>query len=104
MRFSLSALKPIQVTFFTKPSCGLCEAAKANLSKAWDRAPTKFDYQEVDISKPENKKWYDVYAFDIPVVHFDGIAGNGGKSPLKLMHKIETEKVLEILKESENKV
>lgn len=45
-----------------------------------------------------------MYAFDIPVVHFDGIVGNGDKSPLKLMHKIETEKVLEILKESENKV
>lgn len=104
MRFSLQALKPIQVTFFTKPSCGLCETAKLNLSKAWDLAPTKFDYKEIDISKPENKAWYDVYAFDIPVVHFDGIPSTNGKSPLKLMHKIETKKVLEILKESEDKV
>lgn len=54
-------MAPAKVTLFTKASCGLCEQAKANLSQAWDQARTKFDYEEVDISKPENKTWYDKY-------------------------------------------
>lgn len=59
MRFTL--ISAAKLTLFTKPGCGLCDQAKVNLSKAWDLAQKKFDYEEVDISKPENKAWYNVY-------------------------------------------
>ena len=32
----------------------------------------QYNYEEVDISLPENKVWFDKYKFDIPVVHLNG--------------------------------
>jgi hypothetical protein len=31
-----------------------------------------FEYTECDIHAPENKKWFDLYRYEIPVVHIDG--------------------------------
>lgn len=61
MRYSAIRLFANKVTFFTRPNCGLCENAKAALSKAWDQSKTKFDYTEKDITKPENQEWFDKY-------------------------------------------
>ncbi|KAG8013043.1 Glutaredoxin-like protein C5orf63-like protein [Nibea albiflora] len=33
---------------------------------------TKFVLQQVDISLPENKVWFDRYRWDIPVFHLNG--------------------------------
>ena len=30
------------------------------------------DVQEVDITLPENSKWFDVYEYEIPVGHLNG--------------------------------
>lgn len=49
------------ITFFTKANCGLCDTAKRNLSDAWEKSERKFDYEEVDISRPEHKAWFDKY-------------------------------------------
>jgi hypothetical protein len=32
-----------------------------------------FNYIETDISRPENKEWFDLYCNDIPVVHINGV-------------------------------
>ena len=36
------------------------------MSDVWDKQP--FAFEEVDIVKPEAKKWRDLYDFDVPVV------------------------------------
>lgn len=59
MRLTLSLAR--HVTFFTRPGCGLCEQAKRNLSDTWEQCKEKFEYEEVNIMKPENKQWYDKY-------------------------------------------
>lgn len=59
MRLTLSLAR--HVTFFTRPGCGLCEQARRNLSDAWELCKDKFDYEEVNIMKPENQQWYDKY-------------------------------------------
>lgn len=33
----------------------------------WDKRP--FDYKEIDVMKPEEKRWRDLYEFDTPVIH-----------------------------------
>jgi glutaredoxin len=83
------------VTFFTRPECGLCAKARGSLSQAWDQSPenNKFNYKEVDITKPENKQWYDLYAYDVPVVHIVDDRGNQAT----LMHQMTTSEVLAAL-------
>lgn len=55
---------------YTKDPCQLCEEAREALqsSRLWNR----FQFQEIDISLPENRKWYGTYRFDIPVFHLNG--------------------------------
>lgn len=53
---------------FTRENCGLCTQAKSVLSDVWDTRP--FEFKEVDIVKPEAKRWKDLYDFDVPVVSF----------------------------------
>lgn len=50
-----------KVTLFTRPKCGLCDGAKTALSTAWDSSTKKFEYVEVDVTKPENGQWFDLY-------------------------------------------
>ncbi|CAN6647234.1 hypothetical protein TRVA0_022S01046 [Trichomonascus vanleenenianus] len=97
MRASLARLAA-QVTFFTRPKCGLCDEAKMSLSRAWEKAETKFEYTEVDITKPDNQKWFDLYAFDVPVVH---IEEDGALK--KLMHRMSVDEVLESLNNNNKK-
>lgn len=55
-----------KITLFTRANCGLCDSARAVLSRVWDRRP--FDYEQVDIMAPGQERWKDVYEFDVPVV------------------------------------
>ncbi|NP_001373248.1 glutaredoxin-like protein [Danio rerio] len=56
------------LTLFTKDPCPLCDEAKAELEPYKHR----FELQEVDITLPENRVWFDRYRFDIPVFHLNG--------------------------------
>lgn len=67
MKPSIIRLLSTRVTFFTRPQCGLCENAKGALSKAWDESKAKFDYAEIDITKPENGEWFDKYVGTIDI-------------------------------------
>lgn len=79
------------VTLYTRPNCGLCVEAKNVLRDSWEKSVQKFDYSEVDITLPENKQWYDLYAFDVPVVHVD--------DKQQLMHRISMSEVLKLVDE-----
>uniref|UniRef100_A0A9J7WWR9 Glutaredoxin-like protein n=1 Tax=Cyprinus carpio carpio TaxID=630221 RepID=A0A9J7WWR9_CYPCA len=56
------------LTLFTKEPCPLCDEAKAALEPYRHR----FELQEVDISLPENRVWFDRYRYHIPVFHLNG--------------------------------
>ncbi|XP_044231352.1 glutaredoxin-like protein C5orf63 homolog isoform X2 [Thunnus albacares] len=48
--------------------CPLCDEAKEALQPLRHR----FVFQQVDISRPENRSWFDRYRWDIPVFHLNG--------------------------------
>nr|XP_061798705.1 glutaredoxin-like protein C5orf63 homolog [Nerophis lumbriciformis] len=56
------------LTMYTKDPCPLCDEAK----EALEPLKHKFVLQRVDISRPENRVWYDKYKWDIPVFHLNG--------------------------------
>ncbi|XP_073685428.1 glutaredoxin-like protein C5orf63 homolog [Garra rufa] len=66
------------LTLFTKDPCPLCDEAKAALEPYKHR----FDLQEVDISRPENRVWFDRYRYHIPVFHLNG--------QFLMMHRVDT--------------
>lgn len=41
----------------------------------WDKR--HFDYKEIDVMKPEEKRWRDLYEFDTPVVCIYLVHENG---------------------------
>lgn len=58
------------LTLYTKYPCPLCDEAKEVLMKSpfWNQ----FEWHEVDIRLPENKKWFGRYRYEIPVFHLNG--------------------------------
>ncbi|KAI3367360.1 hypothetical protein L3Q82_026169 [Scortum barcoo] len=64
--FSADSLPTL--TLFTKNPCPLCDEAKEELEPLKHR----FVLQQVDISLPENRVWFDRYRWDIPVFHLNG--------------------------------
>ncbi|XP_029920482.1 glutaredoxin-like protein C5orf63 homolog [Myripristis murdjan] len=56
------------LTLFTKDPCPLCDEAKEVLEPYKHR----YIFQQIDITLPENKVWYDKYKYDIPVFHLNG--------------------------------
>ncbi|XP_071762583.2 glutaredoxin-like protein C5orf63 homolog isoform X3 [Centroberyx gerrardi] len=65
----LYSQKPLPtLTLFTKDPCPLCDEAKEVLEPYKHR----YVFQQVDITLPENKVWYDRYKHDIPVFHLNG--------------------------------
>ncbi|XP_029982057.1 glutaredoxin-like protein C5orf63 homolog [Sphaeramia orbicularis] len=56
------------LTLFTKDPCPLCDDAKQVLEPLRHR----FVFEQVDISCPENRVWWDRYRWDIPVFHLNG--------------------------------
>ncbi|KAL7380285.1 hypothetical protein ABVT39_014970 [Epinephelus coioides] len=56
------------LTLYTKDPCPLCDEAKEELEPFKHR----FVLQQVDITLPENKAWFNKYRWDIPVFHLNG--------------------------------
>ncbi len=65
-RAATTAIPPIRITYFTRDGCQLCVNAKETLAKVWERKP--FDYKEINVMKPDQVVWRNVYEFDTPVV------------------------------------
>lgn len=68
LRFSTEAESHLpKLTLFTKEECQLCDEAKDQLRPHWHR----FQFVEVDITLPENEKWFELYRYEIPVFYLD---------------------------------
>ncbi|XP_046871014.1 glutaredoxin-like protein C5orf63 homolog [Hypomesus transpacificus] len=80
------------LTLFTKDPCPLCEEAKEVLEPFKHR----YIFQQVDISLPENKVWYDRYKYDIPVFHLNG--------QFLMMHRVNTSVLERQLEKEEDKL
>lgn len=56
---------------FTSPECSLCLHFKRQLDpylKIHD-----LELREIDITKPENERYFELYKYDIPVLHVNGV-------------------------------
>ena len=76
-----------RLTLFTKKHCFLCEEAVYELEQL--RQLRQFTLTQVDIEKFENRQFLK-YHFDIPVLHFN--------DKLVMMHRIDKQKLLDLLK------
>ncbi|XP_072037921.1 glutaredoxin-like protein C5orf63 homolog isoform X2 [Amphiura filiformis] len=79
------------LALFTKEDCSLCDDAKDILRKYDGR----FVLDEVYIDKPENKKAFALYRYDIPVFHFNG--------QYLMKHRVDEELLEGRLQEEEKK-
>ncbi|CAJ1074905.1 glutaredoxin-like protein C5orf63 homolog [Xyrichtys novacula] len=75
------------LTLFTKDPCPLCDDAKEELEPLRHR----FVLQQVDITLPENKLWWDRYRYHIPVFHLNGQFVMKHRVDLVLLDKLLTE-------------
>ncbi|KAG7193888.1 uncharacterized protein KQ657_005087 [Scheffersomyces spartinae] len=102
--FSQSAqLRTAQLTLFTKDTCQLCTNARTILEETLASEELKgkeIDLKVIDIMDPANEKWFDVYCYDVPVLHVDR---SNQPKPVKFMHYFHHDKLLqEFLKEEIN--
>lgn len=95
---SVPRLLNVSLTFFTKETCMLCTNARGILFKTLENEELKnkpIDLNIIDIMKPENSKWFDVYCYDVPVLHVDR---DQQDKPVKFMHYFYEDKLLEEFK------
>lgn len=108
MRATRVLSQNLRLTLFTRANCGLCDSAKQTMTQVQRRKPGHFHYAEVDIMKPENKAWRDVYEFDVPVLHLQKILNRPEGQPEllageanKLFHRFSEEQVEDAMREAE---
>lgn len=73
----------------------LCTNAKNILYKTLEHdslSKNDIKLNVVDIMKPENSKAFDMYCYDVPVLHVDR---PDQKKPVKFMHYFHEDKLLE---------
>ncbi|EER42329.1 hypothetical protein I7I51_05165 [Histoplasma capsulatum] len=105
MRTSIRLFQNAQLTLFTRVHCSLCDTAKNTIAKLRERKP--FTYSEIDVMTPQNKRWKDVYEFDVPVLHVQRVlstSNDGGETlsdPKKLFHRFTEQEVEKAIKEVE---
>lgn len=92
MRVSLALRQWVRM--YTRPNCGLCAQAEYSIEQAAKQA--KFSLKTIDITKPENKESFNLYAFDVPVVHV--APTENGEAKKVFMHRLTTEELLNELK------
>lgn len=56
------------LTMYTKDNCSLCDVLADQLAPFRDR----IIFEKVDITREENKNYFDKYRYDIPVLHING--------------------------------
>ncbi|KAH8809773.1 hypothetical protein F5882DRAFT_96887 [Hyaloscypha sp. PMI_1271] len=85
-----------RITLFTRANCSLCTKAKQTLSEVWDVKP--FEFKQIDVMRPEEKNWRNLYEFDTPVIHINSSKKSDELPELasqakKLMHRFSAEEV-----------
>lgn len=96
-----------RLTLFTKSDCSLCDTAKARLAEVQKRRTV--EYKEVDIMHEDNKKWFNAYCFDVPVLHVSRVMHTYSKPDVvskekKLWHRFSEEEVEQLIDEAEQQV
>ncbi|PUU84208.1 hypothetical protein B9Z19DRAFT_274962 [Tuber borchii] len=90
---------PVHITLYSRATCSLCDTARTELARAWEKRP--FEYAEVDVMK-DNDKWR-VYEFDVPVIHIARTIGEKGieegKNIRKLMHRFKAAEVVGVMEQ-----
>jgi glutaredoxin len=84
----------INLTFFTKETCKLCSDAKGILHKTLSNDALKdqnIKLTTIDIMDPKNQKWFDVYCYDVPVLH---VNRESQSKPVKFMHYFYEDKLM----------
>ncbi|CDO93207.1 unnamed protein product [Kluyveromyces dobzhanskii CBS 2104] len=88
----------VQLTLFSKQSCGLCDTAKSVLEQVMQKPNYKAcKYKVVDILKPDNKEWFDKYCFDVPVLHVHNVENASAEEVGKLFHRLDEKKVQDLV-------
>lgn len=83
----------LSLTFFTKETCKLCTDAKEILHKTLEDDTNKnkdIKLTTIDIMDPKNQKWFDIYCYDVPVLH---VNRDGQEKPIKFMHYFHQDKL-----------
>ncbi|CAI7573631.1 unnamed protein product [Penicillium pancosmium] len=80
-----------RLTLFTRAGCGLCDNAKKTVVQLHQRRP--FEFVETYIDEPGNKKWKDVYDFDVPEADLSDAR--------KLFHRMTEQEVEQLVTEAE---
>lgn len=89
----------VKLTFFSKPNCGLCEAAKEVLDDVLtseEFVNESIPVKNININDIRNKEWWNAYCFDIPVLHIE--KKDDKKSLIKIMHFFREDELTEKLK------
>ena len=88
----------LKLTFFGKPNCGLCDNAKEViedvLNENEELSKARITMEIININK--HKHWWDMYCFDIPVLHIEN--DNEPNSLVKIMHFFKEDELIETLK------
>lgn len=71
----------------------LCYKAKETLKNALNEVKVPYSVQYIDIEKNENADWFDLYCYDIPVIHVEH-----HDKTIRFKHKLFKDKVIESLK------
>lgn len=92
------------LTFFTKDTCMLCTNAKQILHETLQQPElqdTPIKLKTIDIMKEENAEWFDIYCYDVPVLHVDR---PGQQKPVKFMHYFDKKKLMEEFLKTEKRI
>ncbi|GBC00422.1 hypothetical protein RclHR1_03850020 [Rhizophagus clarus] len=81
---STPSMRRILLTLFTSKSCSLCVDAKNVIGHI------PFDFEQKDVKAPENLNWFEMYKYDIPVLHLN--------DQFILKHRIEQDELEKILR------
>ncbi|ODV84478.1 hypothetical protein CANARDRAFT_29028 [[Candida] arabinofermentans NRRL YB-2248] len=100
--YTTTVKSSINLTFFSKPNCGLCDEAKSKLNDILNNskvqplvASNAIDLKTIDITEDGNKSWFDCYRYDIPVLHVD----RENFKTVKFMHRFNEDEIVEELSE-----
>ena len=62
--------KALVVVLYTKEGCTLCDKVK-DVLKSLSQDDYPHSLEQIDITDEEHTKWYDMYKYDIPVLHIN---------------------------------
>ncbi|SCV99482.1 LAFE_0A04126g1_1 [Lachancea fermentati] len=84
----LSNYSNVRLTLFSKNNCGLCHKADNVVKQVMKGSGyDELSYHIVDIDEPGNKKWWELYCMDVPVLHVENTLKPD--SLVKIFHRLD---------------